>query len=207
MMNQGSTRRVRNGRCRAHGRAGFSLIELLIVILVIGLMAAITVSAYVQWLPRVRLRGAAEETAVVMQRARLHAIRTNRPVTVSLHPASDPATGEWLVAVPEDGSPDAPVGRVALPGSSNPGARLIMTTSFPGSELVYRGNGTIESEGWFEFADLSDPPNRLQVALDNVSGSQPKIRKYLLAADAPGGTPGFFEQTLGTQNKNVWVWY
>lgn len=203
MRNNASTRRFRAG----HRRAGFTLIELLVVMGIVGILAAVTVSAYIQWLPRVRLRGAAEETAVMMQRARLHAIRANRDVTVSLHPASDPDTGQWLVAVPAGGNPDTPVGQVTIPTPVNPGARLTVTTNFPGGQLIYRGNGTIESEGWFELADQKNPPNRLQIALDELSGGQPRIRKYLIDSDAPGGTAGFFEQTLGNDSKNVWVWY
>ncbi|NJL26422.1 MAG: prepilin-type N-terminal cleavage/methylation domain-containing protein [Thermoanaerobaculia bacterium] len=207
MMNQGLSRHFGVGRRYAHDRAGFSLIELILVVALLGILAAITVNAYIQWLPRMRLRGAAEETAVVMQRARLHAIRTNRPVKVMLHPSSDPATGQWLVAVPDGASPDAAVGRVAIPTPPNPTARVTVTTNFPSGELTYLGNGTIEAEGWFELADQKTPPNRLQVALDSVSGSQPKMRKFLLAEDAPGGTAGFFEQTLGSTNQNVWIWY
>lgn len=63
--------------------AGFTLIETLIVITVIGILVLIAAPAFLQMLNRFKLTGAARELASLMQAARMEAIRLNAPAQVS----------------------------------------------------------------------------------------------------------------------------
>ncbi len=57
---------------------GFTLIELIIVIAVIGIMTAITIPNFLSWLPQYRLKSAARDLYSNMQRAKIGAIGSNK---------------------------------------------------------------------------------------------------------------------------------
>ena len=72
-----------------HGEKGFSLIELIIVVTVIGIMAAVSVPAILQWLPNVRLKAAARDLYSNMQTMRMLAIKTNKTTAIFFFPSNN----------------------------------------------------------------------------------------------------------------------
>ena len=66
--------------------AGFTIVELLVVVAIAGMLLGIAVPALVRQIGRSQLIAAARETAVLMQRARMEAIRHSVPVIVAPDP-------------------------------------------------------------------------------------------------------------------------
>ncbi len=57
---------------------GFTIMELIIVIAVIGIMSAIAVPNFLSWLPQYRLKSAARDLYSNLQRAKIGAIKSNK---------------------------------------------------------------------------------------------------------------------------------
>jgi prepilin-type N-terminal cleavage/methylation domain-containing protein len=102
-------------RIRGAGKAGFTLIEAMIVVAIIGAVAAIGTPAMERFFIDLRARAAARNTADALRIARAEAIRTGSPHVVYFSaatggnpPATDPA-GAALGADPSTGGGPFPI--------------------------------------------------------------------------------------------------
>jgi type IV fimbrial biogenesis protein FimT len=75
---------------------GFSLVEVLVGVAIIGVVMAIALPSFSEWIRNVRIRAAAEAVLAGVQTARSEAIRRNAPVVFTLLPTAD-ATLLWRV--------------------------------------------------------------------------------------------------------------
>lgn len=114
---------------------GFSLVELLIVISLIGIMSAIALPQFNEWLPSIRIKGAARELALEMNLAKVRAISENKYHFIKFE---SPSGGPWQYKVYADSdgsknldiSEDALVKTVSLPAGirfGRAGASIKMT--------------------------------------------------------------------------------
>jgi len=69
--------------------SGFTLIELVIVIVVLVILAAVSVPIFLSWLPEYRLRSAADDLYAHLQHAKMQAIRNNNNWAVQFVRISD----------------------------------------------------------------------------------------------------------------------
>jgi prepilin-type N-terminal cleavage/methylation domain-containing protein len=68
--------------------SGFTLIEVMTVIAIIGIVAGIVIPNVIGWLPGYRLRSGAEEIQSTLQLARLGAIKQNKSAIVTFDTAN-----------------------------------------------------------------------------------------------------------------------
>ncbi len=66
-------------------RCGFTVIELLVVLAVMGLTIGVAVPSFLSWLPGLRLSSAARQVATDLQLARMRAISQNSATTVTFN--------------------------------------------------------------------------------------------------------------------------
>jgi len=144
---------------RLRGNSGFTLMELLVAVAVLGIMAAIAIPTFSVWLPNYRLGGAARDLYSNFQFARMNAIKSNTDWAIVFDQASTPgryyicsgqgANGAWdgpvamggddtsektvnFMSYDSDGNIDLGHGNLAVDKPGNP--------FIAGDNVVYQGN-------------------------------------------------------------------
>lgn len=68
---------------------GFTLVEVIVVVAIIGIMSAIAIPAINTWVPNYRLKAAARDVFSNLQKARSMAVKFNRETAVVFDPANE----------------------------------------------------------------------------------------------------------------------
>ncbi len=79
---------------------GFTLIELIIVVALVGILAAISIPSFLSMAPDYKLKGAAQNLYSSMQKVKLEAVKRNTSVAI----AFTLATGNYQVFVDDGGT-------------------------------------------------------------------------------------------------------
>ncbi len=135
---------------------GFTLIELMIILVIMALLLGLGVPAFTEWMQNSQIRTHAESTLAGLQHARMEAVRRNRAVeflftSTSPEPANVnalvPATQgpHWAVRVFQPGgaynADDFIEGRSRAEGSAN------VTVNASQASLVFNGQGRLTGGG------------------------------------------------------------
>lgn len=76
--------------------SGFTIIEVLVAMIIIGIMASIAIPGFSRWLPGYRLKTAARDLYSNMQLAKMEAIKTNTNCSINLSTGTDQYTVSCL---------------------------------------------------------------------------------------------------------------
>ena len=69
--------------------SGITFFELMVVVAIMSILASMAIPGFLSWLPKYRMRSAADEVLSTLQHAKLRAIRENEIVAVAFDFAND----------------------------------------------------------------------------------------------------------------------
>ena len=148
---------------------GFSMLELLLVIAIIAIVAAVLIPTIASALPKYRLRSAVRQLVIDFKQARLEAIKSNRNTLIVFTPelvAS--AGGSYQLCVDTD-SDGACGGSELLKTTAMPRDVLLYTTNFGGNDTGYSNQGLPLETGRVELRDSTDT-HRYALVLSSAGG-------------------------------------
>ena len=91
-------------RKQINHRAGFTLVECMIVVAIIAIAGAIAAPSIMNWMPNMRLKADARDLYSNLQRAKKEAIQRNTCVSITFTTVGFPATGGSYTGFIDDGS-------------------------------------------------------------------------------------------------------
>lgn len=149
---------------------GFTVVELMVVVAVMAILAAIAAPSMTALINANRLSGQAGELTTTMQLARSEAIRRNARVTVC--PSSDGTScasstswARWIVLGAANATDGAEVIRDNLPAAS-------VQVSGPATGIVFRPSGLIDAQATVTACmPTTQPAENRQVVTVMISGS------------------------------------
>jgi type IV fimbrial biogenesis protein FimT len=174
-----------------HLTKGFSLVELMVVVAVIGVLLATGLPSFNTWIQNSKIRGAAEAVLSGLQSARSEAIRRNARVTFTLLPAG--GTLLWTVGCSTVTAtcPAVIQTRPLSEGSllTSGGAMVVSFDAGADTQVIFdsfgRANNLVAVAAWNVSSSAGDRPLRLIV---DVGGSSRVCDPYL-STSIPGSCP------------------
>jgi len=212
-------------------RGGFTLIEALVVVAIVGIAALILVPALQKFMHRSRMEGFVRQVAQVMNQGRLESIRRGANVIVRIDTtnndvvafadvdgvnAGDPPDMLYnpVAGVSDPKRTDYEVSRVHIPGDIQriaPGTQKTEDgfttdpTSTTDGIAVFQSTGGVIDEGSFRFGD--DLDNYLEVRVAPAATARIALRMWnpSLPANPNDPAPNNHWYEPGEGGKN-WVW-
>lgn len=211
---------------------GFTVMEILVVVAVLGILASIAFYSLHGLRPRLALRGVANEISSMLNKARYDAIRLNKTVVGSIVTDTDNPvsadynpTGignEFLVFTMQDNSGNTReinsyrffrgFPYIHLWGAGDSNIHDTESTTYTGGKVVFLSDGTVFDTGAYRIAyNKAGLRNTLEIGTSTQAGV-PEVRKFLAPADRPASASSqeYFIEALaasGTENRVLWVWY
>jgi type IV fimbrial biogenesis protein FimT len=127
-----------------HGEAGFTLVELLIVIVILAVVVGFSAPTFQEFRDNAALRGTTMDLVASLNMARAEAVSLRVPVDLQPAAGNDWSSG-WVLRFPADRSDDDRSFAVRQ------GVQVIEVSGLPA--LQFRANGTVSSAAEFTVCD------------------------------------------------------
>lgn len=101
-------KKMRGGWQQSRNQTGFSLVEVMVIVVIIGLLIVFAAPDFSKWRPNLNLKSAADDFYAHMQKAKLTAIKKNLDVTLNITAAGTCPGGSYFL-VDADGEVTANV--------------------------------------------------------------------------------------------------
>lgn len=148
---------------------GFSLIELMVVISVVAVLAAVATPSFNQFILSQRVKAASFDLVSTQLLARSEAIKRNTDVTVALKSTTSGWAGGWTVSYATSAAPTTPI--TLLDQTAYTGITIVGPTS-PAS-VIYKGTSGRPNAGKATFQLSADSAIRcVTVDLSGMTGTK-----------------------------------
>jgi type IV fimbrial biogenesis protein FimU len=128
------------------GASGFTLVELMVIVAVLGIFASIAVPSFADLVRRNRVQSASEELYNLLQYARTEAVARGRPITIEKNQG-----GSWLIKASDKVLREQTFTAVNLQSTHD--------------SLVFRPNGT--ASGWVDITICASPSYSRKLNVEN----------------------------------------
>lgn len=80
---------IQKKRMQQGDMSGFTLVEVIVVLIVIAVLGSIALPGYMKWMPNIRLKSTARDLYGNMQKMRMVAVKDNRTTAIIFDPANN----------------------------------------------------------------------------------------------------------------------
>lgn len=137
----------RNRSCPKSREAGFTLIEMMIVVAIISILSALAFPSLSTLIPRTRTKAAARELNGYMQKAKLEAIKQNADCLVVFTPAAGTNAGSCVTCIDlnNDDICTATDDTISQLNFNNYNSVRLLSTTFSGDKFIFNARGIPET--------------------------------------------------------------
>jgi prepilin-type N-terminal cleavage/methylation domain-containing protein len=119
---------------------GFTMLELLIVLAIMGILAAVGIPWFMKLMQRQALKSAAHEIQTTLAAARMTAVKLNAPVSVAILSTTPPLQFQVIEAPPPAPTPTLPSRMLSLDANA---VRFVQTPNSTNGAIVFGGDGRL----------------------------------------------------------------
>jgi len=168
---------------------GFTLIEMIVIVAIVGMVVLIGVPAIVGAMKRARLESAARQAQIMINATRLQAVKSGTRIAVyfGAHPTYPHGAIQPFIDANANGAYNAgeEFKRIAVVPLPNPVA--ITSTTFPGGVIAFNGLGqAVNVTSGTLLTNCGDATNGCAVYIGDAAGYAAVTNIFKIGVDNPG---------------------